>query len=174
MRNETDTVVFRKAALAGVLAAAGVILSVVSIPMGPAKCFPFQHAINVIAGMLLGPWWAAGAAFVTSLARNMLGTGSLFAFPGSMFGALFVGVAARFLPENRKIAAACAEPLGTGIAGAWAASALLGPAIGKSVGFLFFSGSFLVSSVPGAAIGGALIWCLEKRLSVSGFFGTRA
>lgn len=174
MPKKTDSGVFRKAALAGVLAAAGVILSVVSIPLGPAKCFPFQHTLNVAAGILLGPWWAAGAAFVTSVARNMLGTGSLFAFPGSMFGALFVGVAARLLPEKYTLAAACAEPVGTGIVGAWAASALLGPVMGRSVGFLFLSGSFLVSSVPGAAIGAALVWCLEKRLSPSGFFGTRA
>ena len=81
-------------------------------------------------------------------------------------GALFVGLAARALPEKYKIAAACAEPVGTGIVGAWVGAKLLGPAIGKSVGFLFFSGSFLVSSVPGAVIGAALVWALNKRLGI--------
>ena len=100
----------RRAALAGMFAAAGVVLSVVSIPVGPTKCFPFQHAINVIAGVTLGPAWAVGAAFTTSLVRNMLGTGSLFAFPGSMFGALLDGIAAMLLPQKYKIAAAVAEP----------------------------------------------------------------
>ena len=147
MTNDKHSMIFRKAVLAGVLAAAGVALSVVSIPMGPTKCFPFQHTINVVAGIVLGPWWAVGAAFTTSVIRNLLGTGSLFAFPGSMFGALFVGLAAR-------------------------AAKLLGPAIGKSVGFLFFSGSFLVSSVPGAVIGAALVWALNKRLNVTRTFGT--
>ncbi len=167
MANCKNGVLFRKAVLAGALAAAGVALSVVSIPIGPTKCFPFQHTINVLAGIVLGPWWAVGAAFTTSVIRNLLGTGSLFAFPGSMFGALFVGLAARALPARYKIAAACAEPIGTGIVGAWAGANLLGPAIGKSVGFLFFSGSFLVSSVPGALIGAALVWALDKRLGAA-------
>ena len=167
MANDKNNLIFRKAVLAGVLAAAGVALSVVSIPMGPTKCFPFQHTINVVAGIVLGPWWAVGAAFTTSVIRNLLGTGSLFAFPGSMFGAFFVGLAARALPDKYKIAAACAEPVG-----AWVGAKLLGPAIGKSVGFLFFSGSFLVSSVPGAVIGAALVWALNKRLGITRTFGT--
>lgn len=155
--------IFRKAVLAGLLAAAGAVLSVISIPMGPTKCFPFQHTINVLAGIFLGPWWAAGAAFTTSAIRNMLGTGSLFAFPGSMFGALFVGFAARMLPDRYKICAAFAEPVGTGIVGAWVGAKILGPIIGKGIGFFFFSGSFLMSSIPGALIGAALFWCLSRR-----------
>ncbi|MDY3867986.1 MAG: energy coupling factor transporter S component ThiW [Pyramidobacter sp.] len=156
--------IMSKAITAGVLAAAGVVLSVVSIPMGPTKCFPFQHSINVIAGVLLGPWWAMGAAFVTSLIRNLAGTGSLFAFPGSMFGAFCAGLAARALPERWKIAAACAEPFGTGIIGAWASSLIIAPMMNKSLGFGFFSASFLMSSVPGAIIGAGVLYCLRKRL----------
>lgn len=173
MRNDKNDILLKKAVLAGALAAAGVVLSVVSIPMGPTKCFPFQHTINVLAGIVLGPWWAVGAAFTTSVIRNLLGTGSLFAFPGSMFGALFVGLAARALPEKYRIAAACAEPAGTGIVGAWVGAKLLGPAIGKSVGFYFFSGSFLISSVPGALIGAALVWALRRRFGLLRIFGER-
>ena len=161
--SEHRRMIFRKAVLAGLLAAAGVALSVVSIPMGPTKCFPFQHTINVLAGIFLGPWWAVGAAFATSAVRNMMGTGSLFAFPGSMFGALFVGAAARMLPGKYRIYAALAEPVGTGIVGAWVGANILGPMIGKGIGFFFFSCSFLMSSVPGAAIGAALFWCLSRR-----------
>ncbi len=152
----------KKSIFAGALAAAGVVLSVVSISMGPTKCFPFQHSINVITGFLLGPWWAVGTAFITSLIRNFLGTGSLFAFPGSMFGAFFVGVAARALPEKRKIFAACAEPIGTGIVGAWASAVFLAPSFGQNVGFAFFATSFLTSSVPGAIIGAIVLHYFEK------------
>ena len=162
---------FRRAALAGMFAAAGVVLSVVSIPVGPTKCFPFQHAINVVAGVTLGPAWAVGAAFTTSLIRNMLGTGSLFAFPGSMFGALFDGVAAMLLPRKYRIAAALAEPLGTGIVGAWTSAAVVAPFMGKNPGFAFFSASFMMSCVPGAAIGAAVLWCLRKRLLLAGGTG---
>ena len=94
--------IFKKALTAGILAGAGVALSFVSIPVGPTRCFPFQHSINVIAGVLLGPFWAVGAAFTTSLIRNMMGTGSLFAFPGSMFGAFLVGMAGRYLHGRHK------------------------------------------------------------------------
>ncbi len=152
----------KKSIFAGALAASGVVLSVVSIPMGPTKCFPFQHSINVVAGVILGPWWAVGAAFITSLIRNFFGTGSLFAFPGSMFGAFFVGAAACALPDRLKIFAACAEPIGTGIVGAWASAFFLAPRYGSGAGFAFFSASFLTSSVPGAIIGAFVLHCLEK------------
>lgn len=158
--------VYKKAVLAGALAAAGVVLSVVSFPMGPTRCFPFQHAINVIAGVLLGPWWALGAAFTTSLIRNIIGTGTLFAFPGSMFGAFFVGAAAAFLPLRYKTAAALAEPAGTGIAGAWVSSLIIAPAIGKSIGFAFLASSFLASSVPGALIGAVILYSLRNKITV--------
>ena len=164
MQNEERKKLFKRAVLAGAFAAAGVVLSVVSIPMGPTKCFPFQHTINVLAGIILGPWWAVGAAFTTSVIRNLMGTGSLFAFPGSMFGALFVGLAAKALPES-------AEPVGTGIVGAWVGAKVLGPIIGKGIGFLFFSGSFLMSSVPGAVIGALLVYCLQKRMVLTRTFG---
>ncbi len=171
MKNDKNDLFLKKAVLAGALAAAGVVLSVVSIPMGPTKCFPFQHTINVLAGIVLGPWWAIGAAFTTSVIRNLMGTGSLFAFPGSMFGALLVGIASRALPDRYKTAAACAEPVGTGIIGAWVSAEVLGPAIGKSAGFYFLSGSFLISSVPGALIGAALVWALDRRFGVTRTFG---
>ncbi|MDL2298575.1 energy coupling factor transporter S component ThiW [Synergistaceae bacterium OttesenSCG-928-D05] len=164
--------IFRKAVLAGAFAAAGVVLSVVSVPVGPTKCFPFQHTINVLAGIVLGPWWALGAAFTTSLIRNMAGTGSLFAFPGSMFGAFLVGMAAKMLPQKYKICAAAAEPVGTGIIGAWASSLIIAPMIGKSVGFAFLASSFLMSSIPGAIIGAALLWCLRKRIFLGQSIGS--
>ena len=162
---------FKRAILAGILAAAGVVLSVVSIPMGSAKCFPFQHTINVVAGIILGPWWALGTAFTTSLIRNMIGTGTLFAFPGSMFGALFVGLSAKYLPEKYKLCAAMTEPIGTGIVGAWVAAEIMAPMIGKNTAFLFLSGSFLLSSVPGALIGALLVYALKKRIAIARTFG---
>ena len=51
----SDPSLVRKMCIAGLLAGAAVLLSGVSIPMGPTRCFPFQHAVNAIAGVLLGP-----------------------------------------------------------------------------------------------------------------------
>jgi|SRR5699024_9438454 len=56
-------------------------------PAGVAKAYPVQHAVNVIAAVMLGPGPAVIIAFMIALLRNMLGLGTLLAFPGSMFGA---------------------------------------------------------------------------------------
>ena len=69
-----------------------VVGSVFSFPMFGSKCAPVQHMVNVLCAVLLGPWWGVGVAFVASLLRNILGLGSLMAFPGSMFGALLCGL----------------------------------------------------------------------------------
>ena len=69
----------RKLALAGLLTAVAVVGGMFSIPIGAAKCSPVQHMVNVIAGVLLGPWYGLGSAFVASLIRNLIGTGSLLA-----------------------------------------------------------------------------------------------
>ena len=100
----------RRLALAGLFTALGVLLSGLAVPVGPTRCFPAQHALNALGGVLLGPWWAAGAAAVTSLLRVALGTGTLFAFPGSLPGALAVGFAAALLPDRLKPLGALAEP----------------------------------------------------------------
>ncbi|MEA4873364.1 MAG: energy coupling factor transporter S component ThiW, partial [Synergistaceae bacterium] len=92
-----------------------------------------------------------------------------FAFPGSMFGALLVGMAGRSLHGRHKLFSAMAEPVGTGIIGAWVSAAIVAPLTGVSASFAFFVFSFLVSSVPGAAIGAAVLYSLEKR-SVIGRF----
>lgn len=47
-----------------------------------------QHLINVIAVVILRPVYGLFIAFGASLLRNILGSGSLLAFPGSMVGAL--------------------------------------------------------------------------------------
>ena len=69
------------------------------IPVGFAKIFPIQHFANVLSAVLLGPWYALAQAFITSTLRNMQGTGGLFAYPGSMIGAL---LAAYILFEIKK------------------------------------------------------------------------
>ena len=152
----------RRLVLAALFAALGVLLSSFAIPVGAARVFPFQHVLNAVAGVVLGPWWAAGSALVTATLRVSLGTGSLFAFPGSPFGAVAVGLAYRFL---RRDAAALFEPVGTVLVGAPLGALLISPFIGAaSGGLLFLMVSFAVSCVPGAIIGYALLKVLRKTL----------
>ncbi len=169
----------QKLALAATFVALGVLLSTFAIPIGPARVFPFQHVINVVAGVLVGPWYAALAAVGISVFRNALGTGTLLAFPGSIFGALLVGVAYRRL---RRAEVAFLEPVGTVIvgglvgyaliAGLDAPTALLGfvkanppaaqPYLGIFGGPLALVASFAVSSVPGCTLGYLVLRALRR------------
>ena len=78
----------RKWIFAALLAAAGVLLSpVFSFPLGVTRAFPLQHMINIFLAVLCGTRYGVSAAFTTSVIRNIIGAGSLLAFPGSMIGA---------------------------------------------------------------------------------------
>ena len=82
----------KKLSIAGVFCAVAVVGSLFSFPVFGSKCAPVQHMINILCAVLLGPGYGVGVAFGASLIRNLLGLGSLMAFPGSMFGALLCGL----------------------------------------------------------------------------------
>lgn len=82
----------RKWIFAALLAAAGVLLSpAFSFPLGVTRAFPLQHMINIFLAVLCGTRYSVSAAFTTSVIRNIIGSGSLLAFPGSMIGAFLSG-----------------------------------------------------------------------------------
>ncbi len=154
-RNATRTLV-----LAALFAAMGVLLSSFAVPVGGARVLPFQHAINAVAGVLLGPWWAAGSALVTATIRFAFGTGSLFAFPGSPFGAIAVGFAYMYMKRDE---AALFEPVGTVLVGATLGALLISPFIGEATGgFVALAVSFALSSIPGAIVGYLLLKALRR------------
>ena len=143
----------RKAARAVILVAIGVAVSpYTSIPIGIAKINPTQHFVNVVAAVLLGPWWAAGVALVTGILRNALGAGTLLAFPGGMIGAFLAGLAYRY---TRSIyAGALGEIIGTGFLGAVASVLIVAPVfMGKTMALgaliIAFSGSTILGSLIG-------------------------
>ena len=76
----------KKLAVAAVFCAVAVAGSLFSFPVFGSKCSPVQHMVNILCAVLLGPGYGLGAAFAAALIRNLLGLGSLMAFPGSMFG----------------------------------------------------------------------------------------
>lgn len=156
----------RSLVLAALFAGLGVLLSSFAVPVGGARVFPFQHAINAVAGVLIGPWWAAGSALVTATLRVSLGTGTLFAFPGSPFGAVAVGLAYRLL---RRDEAALFEPIGTVLVGAPLGALLVSPAVGEAAGGLVaLMVSFALSSIPGAFAGYLLLKALRAAGALPG------
>lgn len=151
----------RKITIAGLLVAVAVGGSMFSIPVLGAKCSPVQHMVNVLGAVLLGPWYALGMGFAAALIRNLLGLGSLLAFPGSMIGALLSGLAYKAF---RKLPAAyVGEVFGTGILGGMASYPIVAFLMGNDKAALFtFAPSFLVSTVVGAAIAVLVLSALKR------------
>ena len=153
----------KKLALAGMLCAVAVVGSLFSFPMFGSKCAPVQHMVNILCAVLLGPWYGVGVAFVASLLRNLLGLGSLMAFPGSMIGALLCGV--MYWKVKKLLPTLVAEVLGTGVLGGLCAYPVAILLMGKSasdIAFYAYIVPFLVSTAAGAVLSGVLLYSLER------------
>ncbi|MBP1763117.1 MAG: thiW protein [Firmicutes bacterium] len=145
----------RKLTFTALFIAVGVVSAhLVYIPVGVSRCFPVQHAINILLAVLLGTRYSVSAAFGTSVLRNLLGTGSLLAFPGSMIGAALSGFL--YKKTNHILGAIIGEIVGTGILGGLVAYPIAKYLIGSQVGALFFVVPFLVSTTGGSMIALAL------------------
>ncbi|MCX7781430.1 MAG: energy coupling factor transporter S component ThiW [Negativicutes bacterium] len=141
----------KKMVFTGLFIAIGVLSAhLIYIPVGIAKCFPVQHAINILLAVLLGTRYTVSAAFATSVLRNALGTGSFLAFPGSMIGALLSGILYR--KTNHILGAVVGEVIGTGIIGGLVAAPLVKYFVGSQPAAFFYVVPFLVSSAGGAVI----------------------
>ena len=150
----------RKTVIGGMLVALTVALSGFSVPIGASRCFPIQHFINVIAGVFLGPVYGVAMAFCTSLIRNLMGTGSLLAFPGSMAGA-FLG-AFLFRKTGRFVLAYAGEIIGTGIIGAMLCYPVAVLLMGKEIALFFYVVPFLTSTVCATAMAVVLLEILRR------------
>ena len=153
----------KKLAIAGILVAVAVVGSTFSFPVFGSKCAPVQHMVNVLCAVFLGPWYGVGVAFTASLLRNLMGLGSLLAFPGSMCGALLCGLAYR-KTKNLPLTLV-AEVFGTGIIGGLLSYPIAIAFMGKSAGDIAFYAyvvPFLVSTVGGSILAGILVFSLQK------------
>ena len=157
----------RKLTIAGVLVAVAVVGSLFSIPVLGAKCSPVQHMVNVLGAVLLGPWYALGMGFAAALIRNVLGLGSLLAFPGSMIGALLCGLAYKACPKLP--VAYVGEVFGTGILGGLASY----PIAAFKAALFTFVPSFLVSTAVGAAISVLVLSALKRTHVLSTLEGAK-
>ena len=156
--NKTNT---KKLAIAAVFCAVAVVGSLFSVPVFGSKCSPVQHMVNILCAVLLGPGYGLGAAFAAALIRNLLGLGSLMAFPGSMVGALCCGLV---YAGCKKLSLTCiAEALGTGILGGLAAYPVAKFLMGaEPAGIFIYIIPFLISTVVGSALAFVLVGILEK------------
>lgn len=151
----------KKLTFSALLVAIGTIAAnLIYIPVGAAKCFPVQHTINVLSAVLLGPWYGVANAFLISLLRNMLGTGSPMAFPGSMVGAFVAGI--MYLKFGKKLFAVAGEIFGTGILGGLLAFPIAKFVMGNDVASFYFIVPFLISTIGGSIIGYVILGIMER------------
>lgn len=153
----------RKLAVAGVLCAVAVVGSLFSFPVFGSKCAPVQHMVNILCAVFLGPWYGVGVAFVASLLRNLLGLGSLMAFPGSMCGALLCGLV--YWKTRNLPATLAGEVFGTGIIGgllAYPVATLFMNVDAAAIAFYVYVIPFLISTIGGSVLAGILVFALQK------------
>lgn len=148
--------------LSAVFAALPVVLSFFpgAFPVAGARVLPWQHTINALAGVLVGPWYAALAATVAAILRNVLGVGTPLAFPGGIPGALLVGFAYVLW---RRDWVGLLEPIGTGLVGATIGALIIAPAVmGRAIPLITLIAAFLASSIPGAILGYVVLKALRR------------
>ncbi len=154
----------RKLCYAGILCAVAVVGSFFYIPVFGSKCVPVQHMVNILCAVLLGPFYGVGVAFCASLIRNLLGIGSLMAFPGSMFGALLCGL--MFWKTKNIPLTLLAEVFGTAILGGLCAYPVailfLWECRQGRLRFYAYVIPFLISTAGGAILSGILLGALRK------------
>ena len=153
----------KKLAVAGVFCAVAVVGSLFSFPVLGSKCSPVQHMVNILCAVLLGPGYGLGAAFGAALIRNLLGLGSLLAFPGSMFGALVCGLV--YARTKSILGTLLGEVFGTAILGGLCAYPIAVLFMGQNAAGLAFYAyilPFLISTAGGAVISAVLIYSLKK------------
>ena len=149
--------------LAAVLCAVAVVGSMLSFPVFGSKCAPVQHVVNVLCAVLLGPWYGVGVAFAASLIRNLLGLGSLMAFPGSMCGALLCGLV--YSRCQKVIPTAVGEVFGTGVVGgllAYPVAVLCMGVSASAVAFYAYIIPFLISTTAGSILAVVIILSMQR------------
>ncbi|MDS0998672.1 energy coupling factor transporter S component ThiW [Staphylococcus capitis] len=138
-----------------------VLSSLIVITLGPIKAAPVQHFINVLCAVFVGPWYGLAQALISSILRISFGTGSPFAFSGSMIGVLLSSLF--YMYRKHIFMASVGEVLGTGVIGSL-----------MCIPLAWFMGmedffvkplmiAFMVSSVIGSLISYIILIILKRR-----------
>ncbi len=155
-------------ALAAALGGVAVALSPIYIPLGPTKALPWQHMVNVVAGVTLGPVWAGVLALVIGLVRMALQLGTIYSIPGGIPGAVLVGLGAWLLRRwgRDPVYAGLLEPLGTAVIGFLLAYLVFAPIVGDVEAWRAMLGviwlGWLASTAIGTALGLAALYVLRR------------
>lgn len=155
----SKTLAARKMILASMFACLSFVLC--TFVYFPAMA-PFQHFVNVLAAVFLGPWYALAAAFLTGILRMMSGR-TIQAVVGAIFGAFLSGF---FYQKTKKLwAAVLGEIIGTGLLSALVAYPLMRLFYGLPQHSPFY---YIPFYAPSSAMGSFLAVVLLAALKRSG------
>ncbi|MDO4787749.1 MAG: energy coupling factor transporter S component ThiW [Johnsonella sp.] len=157
----------KRLALAAIFSAVSIIGSLYHFPIFGSKCAPVQHMVNILSAVFLGPYYALASAFCTSVIRNLLGIGTLLAFPGSMPGAFLAGL----LYQRTKTLsfAYLGEIIGTALIGGILSYPIAYFIIGNRDAAIFtFVLPFLISTAGGTLIALLITKTMEKTGMLQG------
>lgn len=126
---------------------------------------PFQHFINVLAAVFVGPYWGFLAALITGILRMMTGRTAL-AVIGAVIGAFLSGFLYR-KSGHKLYMAVIGEIFGTGILSAFAAYPVMKYIYGMDLQTPWV---YVPAFVPSSAMGAFLAVLVITLLKRSGMF----
>ena len=137
----------KKMVLCAILASLAFVLN--TFVYFPAMA-PFQHFVDVVAAVFLGPWWACLSAFLCGIMRMMSGR-TIQSVTGAVFGPILGGFLWR---KTRNIYLVCVgEVIGTGLLGAMASYPLMKCFYGLDAQSPFY---YIPFYTPSAVVGGLM------------------
>lgn len=131
---------------------------------------PFQHFVNVLAAVFVGPYYGFAAALITGLMRMMYGR-TIQAVVGAVFGALLSGLLYR--RTGRLWGAVAGEVVGTGFLSAMAAYPLMRLFYGLDLQSPFYYIPFYApSSLLGALLAVGVLAILKRSGTLDRLLGS--
>ena len=124
---------------------------------------PFQHFVDVIAAVFLGPWWACLSAFLCGVMRMASGR-TIQAITGAIFGPILGGL---LWKKTKNIYLVCVgEIIGTGLLGALASYPLMKWFYALDVQNPLYYIPFYTPSAVVGGIMGVMVLLILKRAKV--------
>lgn len=154
MRDKTTT---KKLVLTAMLACLAFVLN--TFVYFPAMA-PFQHFVDVLAAVFVGPWYGCASAFLCGVMRMMSGR-TLQAVAGAVFGPILGGLL--YQKTKNLYLVFVGEVIGTGICGALVSYPLMKLFYGLDAQEWYYYVPFYTpSAMVGAAMGVAVLLLLQR------------
>lgn len=157
MKNRTS---IRKMVLCAILASLAFVLN--TFVYFPSMA-PFQHFVNVMAAVFLGPWWGCLSALLCGVMRMLSGR-TIQAVTGAIFGPILGGL---IWKKTKNFYFVCVgEIIGTGILGALASYPLMKWFYALDAQSPLYYIPFYTPSAVVGGIMGVMVLLLLKRAKV--------